>query len=141
MISRKWRVLGGEPPDGSANGMPRISIRSTLSVGRMHSKDTKKVDIMCYKSGVLLLIELKAFFSTQDKIKLDNIVSVRKQDLFNAIEERTNVRSAQIIRIAKALAFSDCSKFSLPEDYFILTVTSKGDVVIHRGSDLNDISI
>ena len=86
----RWRVIGGEPPDGTSDDVPRIVIRDAKGLGRTHSKNTQKVDLMAFKSKVLLLIELKPSFDLPDKGKLDNLVENRISDVFDAIEERTD---------------------------------------------------
>lgn len=128
--------MGGEPPDGTSDEMPRIPIRDRTSSGRLHSKNTLKIDIMAFRDGILLLIELKSAYDNSDKVKLVTVTTSRKNDLLSAIEERTSIKRHQITQICKCLGFSKASEFPILDDFVIFQVSKTEDVTITKGKNI-----
>lgn len=85
---RGWALVGGEPPGGS-DGLPRIEAKHPDKTTK-GSKGSKKVDIIAYRGGYLLLLELKSTFDRGDVRKLDELVGQRRwrDSLLTACEER-----------------------------------------------------
>lgn len=131
-----WTIIGGEPPDGTSDLMPRIAIRDNSVSGRSHSKNTQKVDIMAFKNNTLLLVELKPSFDKSDKRKLDLLTTKRRNDLLDAIEERTSIKRHNISQIYKGLGFSVGSKFVQPEDYVIFLVSKEEKVKVSKAKNI-----
>lgn len=71
-----WIVLGGEPPGGT-NDIPLIELKDIDHAGK-GSKGSKKIDLVGYKQGYFLLLELKPTISYSDVKKLNQITSEAK---------------------------------------------------------------
>lgn len=93
----EWKLIGGEPPGGS-NGLPRVEAKHPGMTVK-GSKGSKKVDIIAYRDGYVLLLELKSAFDRDDVEKLDELVGERKwrQSLVEACEERNALVRAGIV--------------------------------------------
>ena len=136
-----WNLIGGEPPDGTSDDVQRIVIRDSKSLDNSKNKNTQKIDLMAIKSGILLLIELKPSFDMKDKEKLDNLVSNKIFDVFNAIEERTEIRRENIIECVKCLGFANFSEYPKLNDFSVFLVDPKGVVELKKGTNMSQWSI
>src|SRR3989344_1915664 len=63
-----WILVGGEPPDGT-NSMPRIELKDDTHLVK-GSKGSKKIDLLFFKEGYFLLLELKEMYNFSDVKKL-----------------------------------------------------------------------
>jgi hypothetical protein len=70
--THRWTILGGEAPGGSAH-VPRIEIHHP-SVTTRGSGGSRKVDLIAYRDGIILLLELKPSYDRADVLKLDALV-------------------------------------------------------------------
>jgi len=91
-----WKLIGGEPPGGS-DGLPRVEAKHP-DVDVKGSEGSKKVDIIAYRNGYVLLLELKSTFDRADIEKLDELVGERRwrRSLLRAFEERNAISRAGI---------------------------------------------
>lgn len=91
-----WKLIGGEPPGGS-DGLPRVEAKHP-EVDVKGSEGSKKVDIIAYRNGYVLLLELKSTFDRGDIEKLDELVGERRwrRSLLKACEERNAISRAGI---------------------------------------------
>lgn len=91
-----WTLIGGEPPGGS-DGLPRVEAKHP-EVDVKGSEGSKKVDIIAYRNGHILLLELKSTFDRGDVVKLDELVGERRwrRSLLEACEERNALSRAGI---------------------------------------------
>ena len=71
-----WILIGGEPPDGT-NSMPRIELKDDTHLVK-GSKGSKKIDLLFFKEGYFLLLELKEMYNFSDVKKLNEIVETEK---------------------------------------------------------------
>ena len=139
--SQDWRVIGGEPPDGTSDDVPRIVIRDSQRSEKSKNKNTQKIDLMAIKLGQLLLIELKPLFDITDKKKLDNLVDNKITDIFNAIEERTEIKRKDVSKCIKSLGFSNSSEFPDLQDFVLFLVNANGEVHIKKGTNISKFEI
>lgn len=91
-----WKLIGGEPPGGS-DGLPRVEAKHP-DVDTKGSEGSKKVDIIAYHDGHVLLLELKSKFDRGDVEKLDELVGEGRwrRSLVVACEERNAFTRAGI---------------------------------------------
>jgi hypothetical protein len=91
-----WKLIGGEPPGGS-DGLPRVEAKHP-DVEVKGSEGSKKVDIIAYRGGHVLLLELKSTFDRGDIEKLDELVGKRRwrRSLVEACGERNALARAGI---------------------------------------------
>jgi hypothetical protein len=91
-----WKLVGGEPPGGS-NALPRVEAKHPEREGK-GSEGSKKVDVIAYRDGNLLLLELKSTFDERDVMKLNELVSERRwrQSLLEACTERNALDRANV---------------------------------------------
>lgn len=94
--ARGWLVIAGEPPSGT-NHLPVLEIRDPNYTGR-GSTGSRKIDLLAYRDGRLLLIELKGKCSHKDVEKLDRIISTResREALMDAIDEKSIPKRSQL---------------------------------------------
>jgi len=135
-----WRVIGGEPPDGTSDEVQRIVIRNSNKPKNLVNKYTQKVDLMAIKSQTLLLIELKPSFDISDKKKLDFLNENQKDDISNAIEERTEIKRENITHRIKCLGFSNISSYPELDDFIVFLIDKKGSVEIKKGKNISRVT-
>jgi hypothetical protein len=140
-----WKLVGGEPPGGS-NGLPRVEAKHP-EVEVKGSRGSKKVDIIAYRDGYLLLLELKSTFDYSDVEKLDELVSERRwrRSLVNACEQRNalsraNVNDASLVErmlsgeaLVKGIGLG--RRHQLPSEYVLLRIHSPTDITTDVGSE------
>lgn len=134
-----WRILGGEPPDGTADDLVRICIRAPNASGRLHSLNSLKIDLISIKKGTLLLTEVKPHHSKTDMKKLNLVAGPRRDDLLRAIRERCKIQSESVKSVVKSLGHT-AMQISVPRDFIVFLVHSNGKVTIESG-DLIDQTI
>lgn len=95
--SRGWTLVGGEPPGGS-DGLPRVEAKHPEKTVK-GSAGSKKVDVIAYREGSLLLLELKSTFDARDVEKLDELVGEPRwrRSLLDACEERNAFERAGVV--------------------------------------------
>lgn len=71
-----WKVLGGQPPGGT-NDIPLIELKDPSYI-RKGSRGSKKIDLVAYKKGYFMLLELKPKPSNSDVRKLNEVVGESK---------------------------------------------------------------
>lgn len=140
-----WKLVGGEPPGGS-NGLPRVEAKHP-SVRVKGSRGSKKVDIIAYRDGYLLLLELKSTFDRGDVKKLDELVGEPRwrRSLVEACEERKALSRAGIndhSLIERMLSGEALVKgiglgrrHQLPAEYVLLLLHSPTDIQTDIGQD------
>lgn len=143
---RGWILIGGEPPDGT-NSMPRIELKdySNLSKG---SKGSKKIDLVFFKNGFFLLLELKEKYDYSDVKKLNEIVQEEKWrkafmialkekralELKNiSISQQNYIQSNDLL--IKAIAYSEGKA---KHDGFVTFVIDKSGTNLHFGSNISE---
>ena len=143
---RGWILIGGEPPDGT-NSMPRIELKdySNLSKG---SKGSKKIDLVFFKNGFFLLLELKEKYDYSDVKKLNEIVQKEKWrkafmialkekralELKNiSISQQNYIQSNDLL--IKAIAYSEGKA---KHDDFVTFVIDKSRTNLHFGSNISE---
>lgn len=133
-----WRVIGGEPPDGTADDLIRVYIRpATNARGRLHSLGSQKVDLISIKDGTLLLTELKPSYSEADRKKLDRIAGPMREDLLRAIWQRCKIPPESIKSVVKSLGFTATTRIKMPPGFVVFCVHADGRVVA-KSRDSND---
>ncbi|POG56763.1 hypothetical protein [Haloferax marisrubri] len=142
---RGWTLVGGEPPGGS-DGLPRIEAKHPDKV-KKGSKGSKKVDIIAYRDGHLLLLELKSRFDGDDVAKLDELAGDPRwrRSFLDACEERNAFSRAGLvdstlparIRSGEALvkAIGVGHEARVPSEYALLTLRSPTDIDATVGGD------
>ena len=141
-----WILIGGEPPDGT-NSMPRIELKDETNISK-GSKGSKKIDLLFYKEGYFLLLELKEKYNFSDVKKLNEIrenekwrnafmkalEEKRALELKNiTIDEEKYIQSTQFL--IKSIAYSEGK--SLLEDFVTLVINEEG-IKMNFGSKIPD---
>jgi len=135
---RGWKLIGGEPPGGS-NGLPRVEVKHPEKVVK-GSEGSKKVDIIAYREGYLLLLELKSTFDGDDVEKLDELVGEqrwRRSLLEACIErkafERANISNSTLSErvlsgeaLVKGIGLGEYHR--VPDEYVLLVLHSASDI-------------
>lgn len=129
-----WEIIGGEPPDGS-DDIRRIEIRNKDHKG-IGSTGSLKIDLMCFKGGIVLLIEIKPKYSLSDIEKLNLILNNRLEDLFSALRERCNIEKTDIKATIKCIANSSMENKKAPSDFVAFVVDTSNKVRIEKGKDI-----
>jgi|SRR3989338_4651262 len=101
-----WILVGGEPPDGT-NSMPRIELKDDTHLAK-GSKGSKKIDLLFFKAGYFLLLELKEKYNFSDVKKLNEIV------------EKEKWRNAFILALKEKRAL-ELKKIRIDEQEYILS--------------------
>jgi len=139
-----WTLVGGEPPGGS-DGLPRVEAKHP-EVTVKGSEGSKKVDIIAYRDGHLLLLELKSRFDRDDVEKLDELVSERRwrRSLVDACQERNALDRAGIedSSLPKRILSGEAlvrgvglgQHHEVPPAYVLLVFRSATDVDTETGS-------
>jgi hypothetical protein len=143
---RGWILIGGEPPDGT-NSMPRIELKdsSNLSKG---SKGSKKIDLVFFKNGFFLLLELKENYDYSDVKKLNEIVQEEKwrKAFMTALKEKRalELKSISINQqvyiqpndlLIKAIAYSEGD---VRHEDFVTFIIDKSGTNLHFGSSISE---
>lgn len=140
-----WTLVGGEPPGGT-DALPRIEAKDP-EFEKKGSRGSKKVDLIAYRNGRLLLLELKPAFDRSDVVKLDALVGDRKWRLafWNACVERNALQRAGVDdddirdRIVSGAALTKgigLGKYhEVPDEYVLLVVEGAQDATTHIGSE------
>jgi hypothetical protein len=141
LTEQGWKILGGEPPNGTLNDLVRITIRPKGMTGRLHSLGAQKVDLISRKGAILLLTEIKPDYSASDKTKLDNIVGNRLDDLMDALWERCKISAREIRVVLKSLAFSSGRLVPVDNEFIYFRIAKDGKVKVERGSSVPDVGV
>lgn len=140
-----WKLVGGEPPGGS-DGLPRVEAKHPDKAEK-GSRGSKKVDILAYKGGKLLLLELKSRFDEGDVVKLDELVGELRwrRALHDACLERNAFQRAGVAdgdlphRVLSGAALVKgigiAHHHEVPEDYLRLTLHAHDDIDVWIGSE------
>lgn len=87
----EWLLIAGEYPNGSDDELSVLSITDP-SVARDNSPDPRRhsfgeiiPDLIAYKKGVILVIEAKPKYSSDDKEKLNNLLNNGKNRLIMSL--------------------------------------------------------
>ena len=111
------------------------------------SRGSKKVDVIAYRDGWLLLLELKSTFDRGDVDKLDELTgeSGWRASLLQACEERNALRRAGVqdpdlpsrIRDGTALVkgIGLGKPHTVPDDYLLMVLNSHDDIRVTLGAD------
>lgn len=140
-----WKLIGGEPPGGS-NALPRVEAKHPEKEVK-GSEGSKKVDVIAYRDGNLLLLELKSTFDERDVMKLNELVSERRwrQSLLEACTERNafdraNVQDSNLPQrilsgeaLVKGIGLGRYHK--VPRDYVLLVFHSATAVDTEVGAE------
>ena len=70
--SAQWELIGGQPPSGTDH-LPVLELKSHIGEVK-GSASSYKPDLVAYKTGRLLLVEIKPKYSPADNAKLLNIL-------------------------------------------------------------------
>lgn len=88
-----WLLIAGEYPNGSDDELNVLSI-SDPTVARDHSPDPRRhsrgeivPDLVAYKNGTILIIEAKPKYSLDDKYKLLDLLT-HKKDLLRKVKKK-----------------------------------------------------
>lgn len=142
---RGWRLVGGEPPGGS-DGLPRVEAKHPEKEVK-GSEGSKKVDILAYRGGKLLLLELKSMYDERDVEKLNELANERRwrRSLMEACTERNALERANVhdsslpqrILSGEALVkgIGLGQYHSVPPEYVLLTLHSARDIDVHVGAE------
>ncbi len=141
---KNWILVGGEPPDGT-NSMPRIELKDERNLSK-GSKGSKKIDLLFFKEGYFLLLELKEKYNASDVEKLNEIVhsEMWRKALIKALKEKKalenkgiNIEESNYILsdrfIIKSIAYSEGK--ALPEG-FITFVLNENGIKLYFGSKI-----
>ncbi|MDB2261819.1 hypothetical protein PM035_12875 [Halorubrum ezzemoulense] len=140
-----WKLVGGEPPGGS-DGLPRVEAKHP-DKDEKGSRGSKKVDILAYKGGKLLLLELKSRYDEGDVVKLDELVGELRwrRALHDACLERNAFQRAGVAdgdlphrvlsgaALVKGIGIGH--HHGVPEDYVRLTLHAPNDIDVWIGSE------
>jgi hypothetical protein len=143
-----WKIIGGEPPGGT-NDIPVIELKNPLYL-KKGSKGSKKIDLIAFKQGYFLFLELKPVFSYQDIKKLNEVcgekkwrISFMKALVERKIHEELNIRpeiEANYVDsdeyYVKAVGFNDTGKLG-PHD-FVTFLVSENEVRVVFGNKLKN---
>lgn len=140
-----WTLIGGEPPGGS-DGLPRVEAKHP-EVDVKGSEGSKKVDIIAYRNGHVLLLELKSTFDRGDVVKLDELVGERRwrRSLLEACEERNALSRAGIAdqtlpqrilsgeALVKGIGIG--RRHRTPEEYVLIVARSPTNFIAEVGDE------
>jgi len=141
-----WILIGGEPPDGT-NSMPRIELKDSSNISK-GSKGSKKIDLVFFKGGFFLLLELKEEYDYSDVKKLNEIVQDEKWrkafiialkekkalELKNiSIDQQNYIHSNNLL--IKAIAYSEGTA---KHDDFVTFIVDKFGTNLHFGSGISE---
>lgn len=143
---KNWILVGGEPPDGT-NSMPRIELKDEHNLSK-GSKGSKKIDLLFFKAGYFLLLELKEKYNVSDVDKLNEIAHNEKwrKALIKALEEKKALESKGIKIeksnyilsdkfLIKAIAYSEGK--ALPEG-FVIFILNENNLKLNFGNEISD---
>ena len=143
---RGWILIGGEPPDGT-NSMPRIEIKDDNNLTK-GSKGSKKVDLLFFKEGYLLLLELKDKYNFSDVKKLNEIIETERwrKAFMIALKEKHALELKNITvneqdyisskdKLIRAIAYSEGK--SNHKEFITFIITEEG-VGLNFGEDIKE---
>lgn len=93
-----WQLVAGQYPGGSddelwpLNVVDPVVARDDSPDPRRHSLGKLVPDVVALDAGILLIVEAKVGYSEGDRAKLDELLSMRRSDLFTALREFGRVR-------------------------------------------------
>lgn len=146
--ARGWTPIAGQYPNGSDDELPALYIvdptvaRDNSPDPRRHAADKQVPDLVAYKAGIMLLIEMKPRFSAEDEAKLIDLLTNRRGDLLMALDALVTVRRIALptlvsqLTFVPCLGFADGSRYTPHQDfcYFLVrdlnTVTFVGNAVV-----------
>lgn len=140
-----WALIGGEPPGGS-DGLPRVEAKHP-DIDKKGSQGSKKVDLIAYRNGHVLLLELKSTFDRSDVRKLDEMVRERRwrRSLLQAFEERNALSRAGITDqslpkrilsgegLVKGIGVGH--RDSVPSEYLMMIASSATEFTVEIGDE------
>jgi hypothetical protein len=106
-----WRIIGGEPAGGT-NDIPIIEIKN-VEYESKGSKGSRKIDLVAFRDGYFLLIEVKATYAYSDIKKLNEIVAERKWRIafLNALREKRVFELCDIPSVDEREYLDNASKY------------------------------
>ena len=141
-----WILIGGEPPDGT-NSMPRIELKDYSNISK-GSKGSKKIDLVFFKGGFFLLLELKEEYDYSDVKKLNEIVQDEKwrKAFITALKEKKALELKNISidqqnyihsnnLLIKAIAYSEGTA---KHDDFVTFIVDKFGINLYFGSGISE---
>jgi len=123
-----WTLIAGEYPGGTDDELYVFSImdpavaRDNSPDPRRHSEGEIVPDLLAYKDGIILVIEAKPKYSTDDKQKLERLFTEKRGLLINSLDRfcrsrhilpGINVRQAEYV---PTLAFGNPDFKQIRED-------------------------
>lgn len=118
-----WQLIAGQYPSGSDDALPALNIvdptvaRDQSPDPRRHAADKQVPDLVAYKAGVMLLIEMKPRFSAEDEAKLIGLLTYRRADLLLALDAFLTVRRIALPTPTSQLIFVPCLGFGAGSRY------------------------
>ena len=112
-----WRLIAGQFPGGSDDELSPLNVvdpvvaRDRSPDPRRHSLGKLVPDVVALKDLTLLIVEAKVGYSEADRLKLLDLLSTRRIDLYRALREFAGVRgfpellNPERLTIVPALAF------------------------------------
>ena len=139
-----WILIGGEPPNGT-NSMPRIELKEEMHTAK-GSKGSKKIDLLFFKEGYFLLLELKERYNISDVKKLNEVADNEKwrRAFILALKEKRALEMKNISinareyilsnkKLIKAIAYS---KGKSNHAEFITFIINEGEIKLNFGSNI-----
>lgn len=146
--AKDWTLIAGEYPNGSDDELHPIYIkdpelaRDDSPDHRRHSNNKLVPDLVAYKDETFLIIEMKPSFDLGDQEKLQELLSSRKVDLMNTLQEHLN-RYFKDIKIelnkctlVPTLGFNKKKKYIPVDDFTYLVVSDDGKINIEGNNGI-----
>lgn len=133
-----WTLLAGQYPGGSNDQLGRLYVRDPAVARdrspdpRRHSLATFVPDLVAWKNGIVLLVEMKPTFSVADAEKLREVTGARFEDLKRALHEQLGVDVRDTSQVRVALGFSHDVPFERLPGVTLLRVESVD--IVHEES-------
>lgn len=96
-----WRLVAGQYPGGSDDELSPLNVvdpavaRDRSPDSRRHSLGKLVPDVVALRGLTLLVVEAKVPYAEEDRLKLIELLSVRRLDLFRALREFGRIRGIE----------------------------------------------
>lgn len=136
-----WKLLAGQFPNGTDDELQILTIRNpTSSAPRKHHVDAYVPDLVAFRNGQVLIIEIKPKYSQSDKKKLVSLVGEDLELLSSALQGHPPIRklserdSILNSKILPALCFAVPKKeVRVIEGFVHFEISESGVVAVRMG--------
>lgn len=148
-----WHLLAGQYPNGSDDEIPCLNVMDpglacdNSPDSRRHSKNKLVPDLLAYRDGILLIIEMKPRYDAKDEKKLEYLLHERRADFLSSLRRLAETKGYVFSCPVEDLVTIPCLGMSTGvlcphrSDYAYFTVVDPETVFFRGNTMLVDVKV